>query len=277
MEITALGFDYNTGRMYCVENKYVGGLGLIDLDTGAVDMLGQPNGDLYGGVYIPALCVTADGTIVISDAVMNLYTMDPDTLTTKMIHQGNGEPSSAFYEAMCYDYNTGSIYWNPCDGAGYSPLYLVRMPQNEWEQATVVDMGDVATKQGCQQTVLFAIPENEPETRHLPVESIEILNGEALTGLEGGSLKLSVATVPTRPTVQTKTWTSSDESVVSVDRTGTMTYNGIGTATITVSITNKDEATHGARANLIQRIALTHTLADNIFRLLKLGHCTLKG
>ena len=245
MEITALGFDYNTGRMYCVENKYVGGLGLIDLDTGAVDMLGHPTGDLYGNVYIPALCVTADGTIVISDAVMNLYTIDPDTLETNMIYQGNGEPSSAFYEAMFYDYNTGSIYWNPCDGAGYSPLYLVRMPQTEWDMATVVDMGDVATKQGCQQTVMFAIPENEPETRHLPVESIEIVDGEALTGLQGGSLKLTTVTVPARPTVQTRTWTSSDESVVSVDRTGTMTYHKVGTATITVSITNKDEATHG--------------------------------
>ena len=245
MEITALAFDYNSGRMYCVENQYIGGLGIIDLDTGAVDMLGQPNGDLYGNVYIPGLCVTADGTIVISDAVANLYTIDPDTLTTRMIHKGSGDPYTAFYEAMCYDHNTGSIYWNPCDGAGSSPLYLVRMPQNEWEQATVVDMGDVCSKQGAQQTVLFAIPETEPETRHIPVESIEILNGDSLTGLMGGSLKLDVVTVPTRPTVQTKTWTSSDDSVVSVDRTGTVTYNGIGTATVTVSITNKDEAAHG--------------------------------
>ena len=245
MEITALAFDYNTGRMYCVENKYVGGLGLIDLDTGAVDMLGHPNGDLYGGVYIPAMCVTADGTIVISDAVMNLYTIDPDTLTTRMIYKGNGDPYTAFYEAMFYNYNTGSIYWNPCDGAGDSPLYLVQMPQYEWEQANVVDMGNVCSKQGAQQTVLFAIPENEPETKHIPVQSIEILNGDALTGLKGGSLKLDVATVPARPTIQTKTWTSSNDAVVSVDRTGTMTYNSIGTATITVSITNKDEAAHG--------------------------------
>ena len=245
LEITALGFDYNTGRMYCVENQFVGGLGIIDLDTGAVDMLGQPNGDLSGGVYIPALCVTADGTIVISDAVENLYTIDPDTLTTKLIHQGSGEPSTAFYEAMCYDYNTGSIYWNACDGAGWSPLYLVRMPASEWERATVVDMGDVSSKQGCQQTVLFAIPENEPETKQIPVESIDITNGDSLSGLQGGSLKLDVVTVPARPTIQAKTWTSSDESVVSVDRYGTMTYNSIGTATITVSITNKDEVTYG--------------------------------
>ena len=245
MEITALGFDYNTGRMYCVENRYVGGLGIIDLDTGAVDMLGQPNGDLYGGVYIPALCVTADGTIVISDAVASLYTIDPDTLTTKMIYKGNGDPYSAFYEAMFYNYNTGVIYWNPCDGAGASPLYLVQMPQYEWEMANVVDMGDVCSKQGAQQTVMFAIPENEPETKHLPVESIEITNGDTITGLKNGSFTLNTVTEPARPTVRTRTWTSSNEDVVTVDRNGTMTYNGVGTATVTVSITNKDEAAHG--------------------------------
>jgi len=245
MEITALGFDYNTGRMYCVENRYVGGLGIIDLETGAVDMLGQPNGDLYGGVYIPALCVTADGTIVISDAVASLYTIDPDTLTTKMIHKGSGDPYSAFYEAMFYNYNTDSIYWNPCDGAGASPLYLVQMPQYEWEMANVVDMGDVCSKQGAQQTVMFSIPDNEPETKVLPVESIDITNGDAMTGLKGGSFTLNTVTVPARPTVRTRTWTSSDDSIVSVDRNGTMTYNAVGTATITVSITNKDEATYG--------------------------------
>ena len=245
MEITALGFDYNTGRMYCVENKYIGGLGILDLETAEVDMLGQPNGDLEGGTYIPGLCVTGDGTIVISDAVANLYIIDPDTLTTKCIYTGNGSASSAFYEAMAYDHETGSIYWNMCDGNYASPLYLVMLPENEWEQATVVDLGGVSSKVHVQQTVLFTLPEVEPETNVLPVESIEITNGERLVGLEGGSMKLNTVTVPARPTIQKKTWTSSDESVVTVDAYGTMTYVGIGTATITVSITNKDEATYG--------------------------------
>ena len=243
--ITALAFDYNTSRMYCVENQNVGGLGIIDLDTGAVAMLGQPNGDLSGGVYIPALCVTRDGTLVISDAVMGLYTIDPDTLTTKCIHVGSGNPYTAFYEAMMYDYNTDCIYWNPCDGAGESPLYMVELPADEYSQATLFDLGDVCSKQGAQQTVMFAIPASEPESKVIPVESIEITNGETLAGLKGGSLTLSTVTVPARPTVRTRTWTSSDESVVSVDSNGTLTYNGLGTATVTVSITNKDEATYG--------------------------------
>lgn len=245
MVISAMGFDYTTSRMYCTENNYIGGLGIMDLDTGLVDMLGLPNGDLSGAVYIPALCVTADGTLVISDAIANLYTMNPDTLTTTRIHSGEGDANSAYYEAMHYDHETGNIYWNMCDGNGASPLYLVRLPQYAGEQATVVSLGAVSSKKGTQQTVIFTLPENEPEAKLLPVESIEITNGETITGLLGGSAQLNTVTVPSRPTVRTRTWTSSDESVVTVDRNGVISYVGIGTATVTVSITNKDEATYG--------------------------------
>ena len=245
MIISAMAFDYNTGRMYCVENQNIGGLGIIDLETGEVDMLGQPNGDLYGGVYIPAICVTRNGTIVISDAVGSLYTMDPDTLTTKTLYVGNGSPYTAFYEALCYDYNNDVIYYNMCDGTGYSPLFMVVL-EEQWGNLTanMIKLGGVSTKGGVQQTVLFTIPENEPETKHIPVESIEITNGD-VTGLEGGQVQLNTVTVPARPTLQKKTWTSSDESVVTVDEFGVITYIGVGTATVTVSITNKGEETHG--------------------------------
>ena len=246
MVISALAFDYNTGRMYCVENQNVGGLGIIDLETGEVDMLGWPNGDLFGGVYIPGLCVTRDGTIVVSDAVGSLYTIDPDTLTTKLLHSGNGSPYSAYYEALTYDYNNDVIYYNMCDGTGASPLYMVLL-EEQWgnQVATLIKLGDVATKGGVQQTVMFTIPDEEPETQQIPVESIDITNGDSIIGLVGGELQLNAVTNPLRPTLQKKTWTSSDETVVNVDQFGKLTYVGIGTATITVSITNKDEATHG--------------------------------
>ena len=246
MLISAMGFDYNTGRMYCVENQYIGGLGIIDLDTGEVDMLGQPKGDLYGGVYIPALCVTRDGTIVISDAVGSLYVMDPETLNTKQVYNGNGSPYTAFYEAMCYDYNNDVIYYNMCDGTSASPLYMVMLNDDYgYMNATLINLGGVSSKGGVQQTVMFVIPDEEPETQHIPVESIDITNGDKIIGLEGGQLQLDVVTNPERPTIRKKTYTSSDESVVTVDQFGKLTYVGVGTATVTVSITNKDEATHG--------------------------------
>ena len=134
-----------------------------------------------------------------------------------MIHQGNGSPYTAFYSAMTYDYNTGNIYFNPCESSGTSNLYAVLLPESEWGSATVVDLGGVGSKAGTEQTVLFTIPDNEPETKHIPVASIKITNGDKLVGLEGGQLQLNVVTEPARPTLQKKTWTSSDESVVAVD------------------------------------------------------------
>ena len=242
VELGNLGFDYNTGRMYGVDLTN-GGLAIVDLETGAADCMGTFSGDCGGPVIATAMCVTAEGTIVIADMYSNLYTVNPDTLATTYLYQSGA--NSWYYAAMTYDYNTGNIYWNPCMSDEQSPLNLVILPAYEGGQATIVDMGDVGGKKGAELTVMFTIPANEPETQVLPVESIEITNGDTVIGLEGGSLRLNAVTVPARPTIQTKTWTSSDESVVTVDRFGSLTYKGVGTATVTVSITNKDEATYG--------------------------------
>ncbi len=246
IEAGNIGFDYNTGRMYAVDLSN-GGLAILDLDTGALDPLGVFSGDIGGPAIATAMCVTADGTIVIADMASTLYSVDPETLNTTRL--GSVSADSWYYAAMTYDYNTGNIYWNPCMAAGLSPLYLVRLEANEWDpsriEANIVDLGDVSSVSGVEQTAMFTIPEQEPETHHIPVESIEITNGDAATGLIGGTLQLNVITEPARPTVQAKTWTSSDPSVVTVDRFGNLSLVGIGTATVTVSTTNKDEALHG--------------------------------
>lgn len=248
VELGNLGFDYNTGRMYAVDYTH-GGLAIVDLDTGAADLLGTYSGDIGGPVITPAMCVTAEGLIVVSDMSGQLYTVDPDTLATYRIDGGSLGQDTWYYAAMTYDYNTGNIYWNPCMNAKRSPLCLVRIQPTEWDpnrlEAVIVDLGDISTSSGVETTVLFTIPENEPETRQIPVESIDITNGETAVGLVGGTLKLNTVTNPLRPTVQTKTWTTSNPDVVTVDRFGTMTFTGVGTATVTVSITNKDEATYG--------------------------------
>ena len=241
-----LGFDYNTGRMYCVDLTN-GGLGIIDLDSGDVDLLGTFSGDIGGAAIATAMCVTADGTIVIANMFGSLYTVDPDTLSTTMI--GSTGTDFWYYGGMTYDYNTGSIYWNPCMSAGQSPLYLVRLEEDPWEPgrmtANIMKMGSVSTKSGVEQTAMFAIPDQEPETKQIPVESITITNGDTIVGLVGGSAQLETVTEPLRPTLRTRTWTTSDPGVVTVDRFGKLTYTGVGTAIITVSITNKDELTYG--------------------------------
>lgn len=246
VELGNLGFDYNTGRMYAVDYTN-GGMAIVDLDSGAVDLLGVFSGDIGGPTYATAMCVTREGRIIISDVSGNLYTVDCDTLYTTRI--GNCGSESLYYAGMTYDYNTDNIYWNPCDGAGMSPLYLVRIDPDEWEPnrlcATIVDIGDVSSKDGVEMTAMFTIPENEPETKRISVEGIEITNGDSILGLVGGQLQLNTQTTPQRPTVRTRTWSTSDPSVVTVDSFGVMTFQGVGTAEVTVSITNKDPETEG--------------------------------
>lgn len=106
-------------------------------------------------------------------------------------------------------------------------------------------LGSVSSKYGVEQNQHVHHPGQEPETKRISVAGIEITNGEKVLGLVGGSLQLQTVTTPARPTVRTRTWSSSDPSVVSVDAFGVMHYEGIGKATVTVSITNKDEATEG--------------------------------
>lgn len=233
IEVGNIAFDYNTGRMYGVDLTY-GGLVIIDLDTGALDQMGTFSGDCGGPIIATAMCVMADGTIVIADMYSNLYTVDADTLNTTMVYDGSAD--SWFYGAMTYDYNTGSIYWNPCMDANQSPLNLVYF---EWGRAQVINLGSVSSKAGVEQTVLFTIPDEEPETNIIRIEGIEIAEGEATGGLAGGSKQLHAVTTPERPTVRAKVWTSADESIATVDQFGTVTFISVGTTTITVTTTDK--------------------------------------
>lgn len=239
--LTNLAFDYNTSRMYALENKALGGLGIVDLDNGTFDYLGTFSGDLLGPTYTTAMAVTADGTIVVADQGSNLYSVDPDTMETVNLYRS--DVYAPYYAAMTYDYNTGCIYWNPCNTGKTSPLMMVLLGAQPGD-TQVVEIGDVSTKYGVEQTVIFTIPEVEPEAKIIPVEGIEITNGD-LTGLQGGTVQLNTVTTPLRPTSRTITWTSSNEDVVTVDTYGVMTYRGVGTATVTASTTNKDEATYG--------------------------------
>lgn len=47
VELGNMGFDYNTGRMYAVDLTNLG-LAIVDLDTGAIDLLGTYSGEIGG-------------------------------------------------------------------------------------------------------------------------------------------------------------------------------------------------------------------------------------
>lgn len=236
IELGNLAFDYNTGRMYACDMTN-GGLAILDIETGAIDPLGTFSGDIGGPALATAMTVTADGTILIASMYGKLYTVDADTLSTTEV--GSIDSDTWYYAGMMYDYNTGNIYWNPAMDAGSSSLYLVTMGTNEWNapEASIMKLGNVSSRSGVEQTVMFSIPDEEPETTYIPVESLTITNGSKVTGIMGSELQLNTSTTPARPSSQVKAWTSGNEDVVTVDRFGKLSYTGVGSATVTATIT----------------------------------------
>lgn len=239
IEIGNISYDYSTGRIYGVDYTN-GGLLLIDVDTGEIDVLGVFNGDL-GAAIMTAMTVTIDGIIIGADMYGNLYEVNPDTLKcTKIASIGQ---DTWYYAGMTYDHNTGNIYWNPCSAADNSPLYLVHVTpssdQKTVESVKTMKLGSVSSSAGVELTAMFTIPNNEPQTNYIKVESIEITNGN-VTGLEKGTLQLYTKTNPVRPTANAKKWTSDHPEIVTVDKKrGKLTFIKEGTAKITVSIQNK--------------------------------------
>lgn len=249
VEVGNIAFDYSTGRMYGVDYTN-GGLCLIDIETGDIDLMGTFTGDL-GPAIMPAMCVTANGTIIGSDMYGNIYHVDPDTLACTKL--GYIDQSTWFYAAMTYDHNTGNIYWNPCMESNQSDLYLIHIDEENISPETteIVKVGGVSSDAGVEQTVMFTIPEVEPETKYLQVEDIEITQGDTMTAIIGGSMTLKTRTTPLRPSAVTKKWVSDNEDVVKVDHFGRVSFVGEGTANVTVTISNRGENVPGPFSDTI--------------------------
>ena len=249
IEVGNISFDYTTGRMYGVDLTH-GGLCVIDMDTGAIDSLGEfqfESSTSSSESVMTAMCVICqDGDAIILTASMNgnLYIVNPDTMVCTNV--GTAGAEFWFYGSMLYDYNTGNIYWNPSAGGTNNPLYLVVLTGLEYGldqvRANIYDIGDVASSGGVEQTVMFTIPEEgkEPETNFIPVEDMWLTGGDTRTALVGGFIQLTAETNPARPTVQAKTWTSSDPTVASVDNFGKVTCLREGETTITVTLTDRN-------------------------------------
>ena len=90
----------------------------------------------------------------------------------------------------------------------------------------------------CPVTVIaHTEPEPEPEPEPVAVTSVS-LEPETLTLSQGESAILTATVLPEDATDKSITWTSDDETVATVDATGTVTAVAEGTATITVTTTD---------------------------------------
>lgn len=111
------------------------------------------------------------------------------------------------------------------------------------EVANVDETGLVTAFAAGEVTITVASVEAEDKaaacviTVYMPVESVT-LNKTVVEAEEGSTVVLEATILPEDATNKTLAWTSSDESVATVDEQGVVTIHAIGEATITATTTD---------------------------------------
>ncbi|MBR5825530.1 MAG: BspA family leucine-rich repeat surface protein, partial [Clostridia bacterium] len=136
----------------------------------------------------------------------------------------------------------------PVYGVPYAPEYIFV----GWKTGDAEIIGDS-----------FLMPENDVVIYgyyKMPVNSIEISGGELTVDIGGEKVKVEVIVDPPNATFKDVIFESGDESIVTVDKDGYLTPEGVGTTTIT--ITSVDDPTKTDTVNVTVKIPVTDITVD---------------
>ena len=163
---------------------------------------------------------------------------------------GDTQMSMNFLQSMTWDHNTENLYWARCYMEGYTPVSELYVVDAEWtvdEYGDIIDSSVTTEKVGTlsgEISGLFAplsaeaaakeehanIPEMDPETVGTP-----ILRDSVVTMNVTGTKKLTYDLDPWYTNHKNVVWSSSDESIVTVDENGVIHCLAAGSATVTVA------------------------------------------
>ena len=179
--------------------------------------------DLEGNLY----CVERGNAFA---EFYQLKLKDGEPVCTRIGSTGFGSDAS-YISSMAFDHNTGALYWANCYG-------YILSGSSEGYQHSLIRL-DPATGEGTEigriegfETVGLYIPYDRT---HGAGQVNQLALPETARLFEGQSTQLNVVVKPANAPDKRLIWTSSDETVATVDETGTVTGHQAGTATITVT------------------------------------------
>ena len=231
-------YDYATSTMYAVAgpSDNASNLYVVDLETGALILLMETE------QFFMNLAATRDGlyamensvaevdeygweTGVYSDAM--LYKLDPFAKTVELV--GSTGVKSNMLSSMSYDYDTDYLYWTPLfQGTSFvSSLSII-----DTETGAATALGTIGGA-GAQVSGLYIFSENFPEEAEPTLLDLLMVPGKASVAT-GMTTQLNVYALPLVLDADI-TWTSSDESVATVDEDGVVTGIAQGKTTITAT------------------------------------------
>ncbi|MGN1307146.1 MAG: S8 family serine peptidase [Faecousia sp.] len=223
--IRDMEFDYTTGAMYAVLDggMYAGALAQVDLETGEVFVIGN------SGIRMAAMTVDAEGTVYAISETGNLYRMDKSN--GEAIYVGSTGVKGDVFQSMHYDLNSGNTYWAQANSDYSGALYLIDL-----QTGGATNLGTVGG--GSEVVALYTVPAELPEIPATVAPTAVALD-ERNTTYVGGTVTLNAKVLPASVSSvdQTLTWTSSDETIATVDN-GVVTGVKAGTVTITATAVN---------------------------------------
>ena len=242
IQITDMAYDYSSGILYAVGvdiNTYMGSLYQVDVRTGKLLNAAM---SIEGLAYF-GLAIDLEGNIYILDAESKLYcvtveegmdwmTGEPTRYAMEELILETGFGELSYTQSMCYDHNNDQIVWAAC--GAYSTMF--------WMDPATGDFLELGGPEGDQFFELMGIHAVPAEIPELPVVALENADlPDALTVMVGGTKAAPLSIYPLNATIESIAWSSTDESVATVDQSGTITGVALGETEITVSIAVGEE------------------------------------
>ena len=237
-----MAYDYSTETMYAIgltsTSKYYSYVFLytVDLETAEFTQVGKSRIRARSNFGVATLACDLDGNLYCverSNPFAELYRLEleDDVPVCKKI--GNtGYPSDGSYiQSMTFDHNTGDLYWANCyvylntESDEYNRHDLIKLDLDRGEGTLLGPIDGV-------ETVGLYIPYD----RGTPDRQVEKLTlPETAWQYQGQTQELKASVFPVTAKDQRLTWTSSDETVATVDENGLVTAKEAGTVQITVT------------------------------------------
>lgn len=250
--VADMAYDYLNGYMFAIVYDY--GMGstdfcLVDMRTGALTTYAT----YYGALFITLAC-DMYGAMYAIDSAGTLYYItiydDPNggvdwgPLSTQSVSASDRYVEAmplletgfelAYQQTMCYDHNNDVILWSCCDPS-YAGIYWIDLMSSD--EPFLIDLGMPDGLSEYQYYGSFILPEEIPE---LPIVPVEEIIAEDIGMVEGTSVLPSITIEPLNASIRDITYVSDNESIVKVED-GYLLAEGVGTTSVTVTITDAEE------------------------------------
>ncbi len=244
-----MAYDYSTGTLYALsESNGTSTISSIAL-TGdytetvvttysgtGLTLACDDNGTLY------TLYLTDDS----DNAQMAVLTLaDDGTYTYQAL--GDTGVTMDYLQSMTWNHNDETLYWSRFDAlsvfATISEVYRFSFTEDEDGNITGFDLEAVGTLSGeisGMMAPLTSVRANAPEHQNVTVFDAEtpatpVLDTHNLTLNLGFTAQLTYNMVPFYSNYQDVLWSSSDESIATVDENGLVTPVSVGECTVTIT------------------------------------------